>query len=104
MSTAVNKANRAVRQRGDIGRAEENVQALIEERQALDARFEADIEATASLAFDPDKAITEIPVRPRKSDMTTRPTTLLWLPLAIKPDGSTRPLHDPMIAADSAAT
>ncbi|MEL6739502.1 MAG: DUF87 domain-containing protein [Planctomycetota bacterium] len=104
MSTAVNKANRAVRQRGDIGRAKENVQALIEERQALDARFEADIEATASLAFDPDKAITEIPVRPRKSDMTTRPTTLLWLPLAIKPDGSTRPLHDPLIAADSAAT
>ncbi|HED52876.1 MAG TPA: ATP-binding protein [Phycisphaerales bacterium] len=76
LSTAARKASRAIQQRGDIGRAKDNVKALIRQREELEQRFERDIEDIRMQDEIPE--IDEIIIRPRKGDISPRPITLVW--------------------------
>ncbi|MEM8758040.1 MAG: DUF87 domain-containing protein [Planctomycetota bacterium] len=82
VSTSIGKACRAMKQRGDIGRAKQNVEALLERRASLVSQLEDDINAIESAQHDPAALCTPIVVRPRKGDMTIRPLTLVWVPPA----------------------
>ncbi|MEO0629274.1 MAG: ATP-binding protein [Planctomycetota bacterium] len=80
ISTSVRKAGRAMQQRSDIARAEENVEALVNQRREMQEEFSQELDELRSTKIAPE--ITEITVRPRKSDLVPQPLTIVWLPYA----------------------
>ncbi len=91
--TAIDRASRAARERGDIARAEERVEALEERLQDLEAQFESDV---AGIQGPVDPASVDVRARkiaPRKSDLDVAPLTLVWVPWRVDASGAARPAH-----------
>jgi hypothetical protein len=92
MGTAVRSAGRATRDAGDIGRAEENVGALVANRADLESEMQAalrDIE----MSFDAQaESLEELEIRPKASDVHLHAVGLAWAPHVRSADGSLRPL------------
>ncbi|MFG0332122.1 MAG: ATP-binding protein, partial [Maioricimonas sp. JB049] len=79
-ATSARSASRAAQQRGDISRAQANVEALQQELDDLDAEFKEELEETHA-RFEPDDLQLEPhSVRPRKSDIAIDGVSLLWRP------------------------
>lgn len=81
-ATSVRSAGRAAQQRGDIQRAEADLEAVREELKELEQTLEAEIAAsTASLASGASAPSLEpYSLSPRKSDITVGDVLLVWLP------------------------
>jgi DNA helicase HerA-like ATPase len=78
-TTAVRAGARAMREREDVGRAQEGVDAKRERLAELQAEFEA---ATAGLATPPDPTslrLEVVQVPPRKGDIDVRRVALAWV-------------------------
>lgn len=93
-TTAVRGAGRAMRERGDIGRATDTVAAVHERLAALQEQFD---QAAAQLhaGYDPAMAeFTRIAVRPRKTDIAVSEVALVWLPWHRAADGTVEPLFE----------
>ena len=91
-TTALRGASRASREKEDIGRAEDTLEALQEELAALEARFE---EEAAELRAPADPAsfdLQEITVAPRKSDLNVERVALAWTPWSVDSAGIAEPL------------
>ncbi len=91
-TTAVRGAGRAMRERGDIGRAAESVAAVQGRLDALQEEFN---QATARLqaSFDPVTAeLTRSVVRPRKADIAVSEVALVWQPWRVSADRTAEPL------------
>jgi hypothetical protein len=81
--TAARSVGRAAQQRGDIGRAEETVEAVQEQIAALNAELEKEI-AAVSASCDPSAfAVEEQSIAPRKSDLSIGEPRLVWLPFRV---------------------
>ena len=72
-----------MQQRGDIGRAKENVESLrrqlVELEQELEQKAD-DLEEATSIGR---VEIEQIPLRPRKGDMSIRGPVLVWAPYLV---------------------
>jgi len=69
-------ASRAARERGDIGRADQNLEAIKDKLADLESQVQAEI---AQIDAGAQKLeLVEYPVRPRKSDITIRKVALAW--------------------------
>lgn len=82
VGTAVRSLGRSQKEAGDIARAAENVEALAEQRAALEREIEA---ATAGIAARYDVAnesLEEIAVAAKKSGVEVRRVALAWIPRA----------------------
>ena len=90
-ATSARSASRAAQQRGDISRAEANVEALQEELDELDAEFNAELEETHARFEPEDLKLEPHHVRPRKSDITIDGVSLLWRPWKESDDGTVEP-------------
>ncbi len=91
-ATAARGVSRAAREKGDIGRAQERVEALEEQLQDLEAQFQddlANLEDAPADAFD----LKEVVVRLKKSDTETAPVQLVWIPWRVAADGTRQPAH-----------
>jgi hypothetical protein len=79
-ATSVRAATRAAEQSGDVGRAEETIDALKEQQAKLEKDLEAATEAIKESCTVENIALEPYEVRPRKSDITIDQVTLAWLP------------------------
>lgn len=78
-TTAARGVGRAMDQRGDVARAQENMAVLQAERAALEAEFAAELEAL-EVRVDPFAEWETVVLRPRKSDVTAGLVALAWVP------------------------
>ena len=90
-TAAVRGAQRAARERGDIGRAEENVKALQSELVALEKDFQQELEAVRVQVDDSEIPCEELLVRPRKTDVGVEGLALVWMPWWQGADGAQAP-------------
>jgi hypothetical protein len=89
--SAMRSASRASQQKGDVSRAEENVEKLQAEFEQLQEELEEKIEQiTASLSVD-QLELEAYEVKPRKSDITVDTCGLLWLPWRVTAEGAAEP-------------
>ena len=102
-ATTARRANSALQQRGDIGRAKENVAALNTQRQSLITERDEAIAAAREDAMAEARDVTEITVRPRKGDLSVKPVKLIWLPFAVAANATARPLYEPLPSSGGGA-
>ena len=92
-TTTMRGAGRAMREKEDIARAEEDLDAQRTRLRELEDEFKQAIE-TMEAKFDAGVLdLEEIIVPPRKTDITIQPIGLCWTPWRITPDGIAEPLH-----------
>ena len=75
----------------DVGRAQENVQAVQDQLQELDAQFKAEVAALASNLDPTTEVLERIPLRPKKTDVKPRLVALAWAPYWRLPTGVESP-------------
>ena len=79
-TTAARTAGRTMKQAGDVGRANETVEAVQQQIQDLDAQLQDEL-AAAQAATDPaTEKLETITLRPKKADVTVRRVALVWKP------------------------
>ncbi len=90
-TTAARGAGRILKEGQDVGRAQENVQALQQQLQELEAQAARESEALKS-AVDPlSEDLEALEVRPKKTDIAVRVLSLGWAPYWRDERGGTTP-------------
>ncbi len=93
-TTAVRGMGRAARERGDISRAAETVEALNEKLAELEAEFDEALAELRDTADPGNLELEKIDVRPRKSDISVSLVALLWMPWRLDADGVATPAYE----------
>lgn len=92
--TSMRAATRAMDQRSDIRRAQENQQVAEEELADLEKKLEQELDTIKS-QFSEDRVKFETKaISPRKSDLTVNEVSLAWLPFAETAGGGLAPAFD----------
>jgi hypothetical protein len=79
-ATAARGVGRTMKESSDVGRAEENVAALQQQLQGLEAEFRSETDALTA-RFDPAiEALETLSLRPKKTDITVKTVALAWAP------------------------
>jgi len=90
--TAIGRAGRTAKEKGDIAVAQQNAAALKQRLMDLESQFEEDV-ADIRNSIDPDTLeLEELAVRPRKSDITISAMGLAWTPWKVDSSGIAEPL------------
>jgi len=90
-TTAMRGAGRVLKERQDIGRAQENLAALQQQLADLEGEFKAEAEA-ATASRDPlTEALEPVTVRPTKQNISVRLVALAWAPWWKIGDGEPTP-------------
>jgi hypothetical protein len=91
-TTAMRGASRAAREKEDIGRAAETVEALQVSLAELEEEFQEETDALEA-AVDPTSfELAEVRVAPRKSDLAVERLALAWTPWRVDSTGIAEPL------------
>lgn len=87
-TTAIRSAGRVMKESKDVGQAEDNVAALLQQLAELEAQFKAESEALAA-AIDPlTEKLDSIAVKPAKANIAVKLVALAWTPYWRAPEGS----------------
>jgi hypothetical protein len=78
-TTAARGAGRVLKERQDVGRAQEAAQAVQQRLADLEARFQAELAEAGAGGASPD-ALDPIAIRPKKGQVTVRLLSLAWAP------------------------
>jgi hypothetical protein len=90
-TTAMRGAGRVLKERQDVGRAQETLDAIQEQLAALDAQFKAEVDAAAG-APDPLTAPLEtIALSPTKQNIAVKLVALAWAPAWRDAQGTVTP-------------
>jgi hypothetical protein len=79
-TTAARGAGRVLKERQDVGRAQETVEALQQQLADLDAAFKADAEKLGSSGDALTEPLETLSVRPSKQNVTVKLVALAWVP------------------------
>jgi hypothetical protein len=79
-TTAARGVSRAMKEKEDIDRAEETVEALRQQLQDMEAEFQAEAAAMGARADPQTEALEEILVKPKKADISVQLLALAWQP------------------------
>jgi hypothetical protein len=79
-TTAARAGTRAYEQSQDVGRADENIQAVQQQLADLNAQMQADLDATAAKFDAAAEELERISLRPKKTDVKVRLVALAWAP------------------------
>jgi hypothetical protein len=90
-TTAMRGAGRVLREREDVGRAQENLAALQQQLAELEAQFEAEVAASAAAADPLAEKLDTVTIRPTKADIAVRLVALAWTPWWIGGSGEPVP-------------
>jgi hypothetical protein len=90
-ATSARAASRAARERGDVGQAEQNVEALNERSAALEAELEQETQAIQAQFDSQNLKLEQVTIRPKKSDITVAKVALAWAPYRISSGGRAEP-------------
>jgi hypothetical protein len=88
-TTAARGATRAAREQGDVARAGETHATAEAELRALDAEFQTEVAALRGAGAEP--VLSEVLLRPRKTDTQVERVALVWLPHRAGDDGRLAP-------------
>ena len=91
-ATAARSAGKLVKERTDIGHAEENVEAVQQRLAALDAEFKAESEKLTASVDPTTIPLEEVTLQPKKSDITITQVALVWTPWSVMAEGEATPL------------
>lgn len=90
-ASAVRGVEKSMKESGDVGRANETVEALSKQLADLEAQFQAEVDSM-SVAVDPlTEKLETITLKPKKTDITVRVVFLAWTPEWRDASGSTTP-------------
>jgi hypothetical protein len=89
--TAARAAGRAAKERGDIGMAQESVEALQTRLADLETEFAAEAEKIKAAASAEALALEAVEIQPKKADIDVTRVTLAWQPWLVAADGRARP-------------
>ncbi|HVO85290.1 MAG TPA: ATP-binding protein, partial [Syntrophobacteria bacterium] len=90
-TTAMRGAGRVLREREDVGRAQENLAALQQQLADLEGEFKAEADATATSKDPLTEALEPVTVRPTKQNISIRLVALAWAPWWKTGDGEPTP-------------
>ena len=79
-TSAARGAGRSMEQQGDVGRAEDTVEALEEQLKDLEAEFEAEKEELAARIDPLTEELETVAIKPKKADITVELVALAWTP------------------------
>ncbi len=77
-ASAARSVGRAMRESGDVGRAEETVDAVREQLAELNAQFESDAAEIASRMDPAGETLETITIKPKKTGITVRLVAVAW--------------------------
>ncbi len=86
-ASTIRSASRTAKERGDIARATDNVEALQKRLAEMEATFETEIEEIRTDADIDNLEFEELTIRPRKSDIAVETIALAWTPYVVRQDG-----------------
>ena len=90
-ATAARGVSRTMKERGDVGGANESLETVRARQAEVEAELQKDIDEITA-ANDPERlAVETTSVRPRKSDTTVSGVSLAWVPYWIGDGGRSRP-------------
>ncbi|MHB8974173.1 MAG: ATP-binding protein [Pirellulaceae bacterium] len=93
-SSSARRAGRVARQKEDVAQARETLATLLQQRSDLEEQVTQEV-ASIDATYRTDRLRLErLQVRPRKSDITIQPLTLVWLPWLVDDAGTARPAYD----------
>jgi hypothetical protein len=80
ITTSANKAGKSIKDSKDASMAEENVEVLKTQKEAIEAQFKDEV-AKLETTIDPQAAaLDEVQIRPKKSNISVRVLALAWVP------------------------
>jgi hypothetical protein len=79
-TTAARGVSRSMKESQDVGRAQENVAAVTQQIEDLQAEFQAET-AALEQSFDPQtEALEKVSLKPTKANIAVKLVTLAWAP------------------------
>ena len=90
VGTAMRKAGSASKQAGDVKRAQQTAEKVRVDLAALNEKLSTEVEALSDSFSAQDVELTEIPVRPKSTDIHIPIIGLAWLPYVEEADGRLR--------------
>lgn len=94
MSTAMRGAGRAVQQKGDVSRAEDQLQQIAIDMQDLDAELNEELEELGERFNVDNWELDTTVIPPRKSDLKVDDPWLIWTPWQVDSTGIAMPLFE----------
>jgi len=91
-ATAMRAAGRIGREKQDVALAEESVQALQQQLDALDTQAKGEAEELQESVSPEKLELEQIEIKPKKSDIGVTQVALAWVPWSIGSDGTSQPL------------
>jgi hypothetical protein len=91
-TTAARGASRVSRERADISRAQDSIEDVLAERQALEQELEREMDALRDRHDPASLEIEATEIRPRKSDIAAADPVLVWVPTGRDSSGLPRRL------------
>ena len=79
-TTAARGVGRVIKERQDVGRSEETVEALEQQLAELDAQFQAELATAESRANPLADALETVALSPKRTNVTVQTCTLVWAP------------------------
>jgi hypothetical protein len=89
--TAARGVGRSRKEKLDVEQAEDNVESLKAEIQALESDLARDLDAVRERTDEGRVTLEEAHLTPRKSDIDVEDVVLLWMPWIVGPDGQAEP-------------
>ena len=80
-----------MKERQDIGRAEETVEAIRQQLAELEVEFKAEMTALEAKADPLTERLETVVVKPKKTNISVRLVALVWVPQWRNPQGKTTP-------------
>jgi hypothetical protein len=90
-TTAIGSLSRTYKESSDIGRAEENVEAVRRQLEEIQAQMESEVAGIQAQMDANATALDVIQVKPKKANINVRLFTLAWLPYAKDASGALQP-------------
>jgi hypothetical protein len=93
-ASAARGAGRVMKESGDVGRAEENVEALRQQLAELDAQFKQETDALEARFDAANEPLETITLRPKKTNINVKSVALAWMPAWRDAAGATIPAFE----------
>jgi hypothetical protein len=90
-TTAVRGAGRVLKERQDVGRAEETVEALRQQLAALDEQFTAELDKVRGTADPLAAPLEAVALAPTKQNIAVKLVALAWVPAWRDAQGNLHP-------------
>jgi hypothetical protein len=94
-TTTMRGVGRSMREKEDIDRAAREVKVVQERLYQLEMEFEEEMAKLTESYAPEDLELTEVLIRPRKSDIFIPPLSLVWSPWKVGVDGIAEPFFHP---------